>query len=204
MTSNSTSNDGKRPWNQVVVSTFFVLFLVISPISSAQAQTVPVTEISSTVVTSTEVTELPDQPDMRSEIGEPAVIEIVRPDRLATLKTYSISVTGYNSEEGQTDSTPFTTADGSTVGDGIIAANFLPFNTKVRFPELFGDRVFEVHDRMNPRYNLRADVWMANKSDALKFGVKRNIKIEVIEWGNNSDTQWKRIAQENALKRAMR
>jgi 3D (Asp-Asp-Asp) domain-containing protein len=204
MTSNLTSNAGKRPWNQVVLSTFFVLFLVISPVSSTQAQTVPVIDASNAVITSTEVTELALQPDMRSEIGEPAVIEIVRPDRAPTLKTYSISVTGYNSEEGQTDSTPFTTADGSTVGDGIIAANFLPFNTKVRFPDLFGDRVFEVHDRMNPRYNLRADIWMASKPDALKFGLKRNVKIEVIEWGDNSDTQWKRIAKENALKRAMR
>ncbi len=204
MTTNSSPDGGKRSLNQLVVSACLVLFFVISPVSSAEAQTVPVGSISDTsvVVTNSEVTELLDEPDMRSEIGEPAVIEIVRPDRLPTLKTYTISVTGYNSEAGQTDDSPFTTADGSTVRDGIIAANFLPFNTKVRFPELFGDRVFEVHDRMNPRYNLRADVWMTNKSDALKFGLKRNVKIEVIELGDNTKTQWKRIAQENALKRA--
>lgn len=200
MTSNSTSDGGKRPLNQLVLSAFLVLFFVISPVSSTQAQTVP----TDSVVASSEVTELPDEPDMRSEIGEPAVIEIVRPDVIPAIKTYIISVTGYNSEAGQTDSSPFTTADGSTVRDGIIAANFLPFNTKVRFPDLFGDRVFEVHDRMNPRYNLRADVWMANKSDALKFGLKRNVKIEVIEFGDNRDTQWRRIAQENALRRASR
>lgn len=204
MTSNSASDGGKRPLTQLVLSAFLVLFFVISPVSSTQAQTVPAdsTPDAVAVVTSSEVTELSDEPDMRSEIGEPAVIEIVRPDAVPVLKTYSISVTGYNSEAGQTDSSPFTTADGSTVRDGIIAANFLPFNTKVRFPELFGERVFEVHDRMNPRYNLRADVWMASKKDALKFGLKRNVKIEVIELGDNSDTQWKRIAQENALKRA--
>ncbi len=188
------------------LSAFLVLFFVISPVSSTQAQTAVVSSVpeAAVMVTSTEVTELPDAPDMRSEIGEPAVIEIMRPDSLPALKTYRISVTGYNSEAGQTDSSPFTTADGSTVRDGIVAANFLPFNTKVRFPELFGERVFEVHDRMNPRYNLRADVWMANKSDAIKFGLKRNVKIEVIEFGDNRDTQWKRIAQENALRRASR
>ena len=207
MTSNSTSDGGKRPLNQIVLSAFFVLFLVISPVSSIQAQTVSADEAvatESSVVASSDVTELTDEADMRSEIGEPAVIEVIPPVSPEVIREYVISMTAYNSEPGQTDSTPFTTADGSTVRDGILAANFLPFGTKVRIPSLFGNRIFEVHDRMNPRYTLRADVWMANKSDARKFGLKRNVKIEVIEMGDNSKTQWKRIAQENALKRAMK
>lgn len=207
MTSNSTSDGGKRPLNQIVLSAFFVLFLVISPVSSIQAQTVSADEAvaaESSVVASSDVTELTDEADMRSEIGEPAVIEVIPPVSPEVIREYVISMTAYNSEPGQTDSTPFTTADGSTVRDGILAANFLPFGTKVRIPSLFGNRIFEVHDRMNPRYTLRADVWMANKSDARQFGLKRNVKIEVIEMGDNSKTQWKRIAQENALKRAMK
>ncbi len=207
MTSNSTSDGGKRPLNQIVLSAFFVLFLVISPVSSIQAQTVSADDAApaeTSVVASSDVTELADEADMRSEIGEPAVIEVIPPVSPEVIREYVISMTAYNSEPGQTDSTPFTTADGSTVRDGILAANFLPFGTKVRIPSLFGNRIFEVHDRMNPRYTLRADVWMANKSDARKFGLKRNVKIEVIEMGDNSKTQWKRIAQENALKRAMK
>ncbi len=207
MTSNSTSDGGKRPLNQIVLSAFFVLFLVISPVSSIQAQTVSADAAApaeTSVVASSDVTELADEADMRSEIGEPAVIEVIPPVSPEVIREYVISMTAYNSEPGQTDSTPFTTADGSTVRDGILAANFLPFGTKVRIPSLFGNRIFEVHDRMNPRYTLRADVWMANKSDARKFGLKRNVKIEVIEMGDNSKTQWKRIAQENALKRAMK
>lgn len=207
MTSNSTSDGGKRPLNQIVLSAFFVLFLVISPVSSIQAQTVSADDAAAaetSVVASSDVTELTDEADMRSEIGEPAVIEVIPPVSPEVIREYVISMTAYNSEVGQTDDSPFTTADGSTVRDGILAANFLPFGTKVRIPSLFGNRIFEVHDRMNPRYNLRADVWMANKSDARKFGLKRNVKIEVIEMGDNSKTQWKRIAQENALKRAMK
>ena len=207
MTSNSTSDGGKRPLNQIVLSAFFVLFLVISPVSSIQAQTVSTDDAAAaetSVVASSDVTELADEADMRSEIGEPAVIEVIPPVSPEVIREYVISMTAYNSEVGQTDDSPFTTADGSTVRDGILAANFLPFGTKVRIPSLFGNRIFEVHDRMNPRYNLRADVWMANKSDARKFGLKRNVKIEVIEMGDNSKTQWKRIAQENALKRAMK
>jgi 3D (Asp-Asp-Asp) domain-containing protein len=206
MTSTSVSDGSKRPLHQVVLSAIFALSLALSPIRSIQAQVVPTDRVvaNTSVVASTEVTELSDEPDMRSEIGEPAVLEVVPLDRPQALKSFMISMTAYNSEPGQTDASPFTTADGSQVRDGIIAANFLPFNTKVRFPEIFGDRVFEVHDRMNPRYNLRADVWMTNKSDARQLGIKRNVKIEVIEWGNNSDTQWKRIAQENTLKRSLK
>ena len=33
-----------------------------------------------------------------------------------------------------------------------IAANFLPLGTQVKIPELFGDKVLVVHDRMNSRY----------------------------------------------------
>ncbi len=206
MSTNSTSEGGKRPWNQVILAGLFTLSLVTSPISSIQAvhAAAPVSETTNAVVTSTQVTELPEDTDMRSEIGDPAVLEVVPPASPEALKVYSISMTAYNSEVGQTDDSPFTTADGTTVRDGILAANFLPFGTKVRIPSLFGDRVFEVHDRMNPRYNLRADVWMSSKADARQFGLKRNVKIEVIEWGDNSKTQWKRIAQENALKRATR
>lgn len=202
MNSTASSDGGKRPLNQVVLSAVFALSLVITPVQTVQAQVVP--ETGTEIVASSEVTELLEESDMRSEIGEPAVLEVIPVERQPALKVYTISMTAYNSEPGQTDSTPFTTADGSQVRDGILAANFLPFNTKVRIPELFGDRIFEVHDRMNPRYTLRADVWMLNKADARKFGLKRNVKIEVIEMGDNSDTQWKRIAQENALKRALK
>lgn len=93
-------------------------------------------------------------------------------------------MTAYNSEVAQTDDTPCITANGFDVcAHGIedtIAANFLPFGTKVRIPDLFGDRIFVVRDRMNKRYPDRADVWMLSKADALKFGVRRT-RIEVVK-----------------------
>lgn len=206
MTSISSSDGDRRPIYQVILSSLFAVSLAVSPIHAVQAQVVLETDAPSqnAVVARTEVTELIGTPDKRFGIAESAVLEVVQPVRPPAIKVYTISMTAYNSEVGQTDSTPFTTADGSHVRDGIIAANFLPFNTKVRIPELFGDRVFQVHDRMNPRYNLRADVWMQHKKDALKFGLKQNVKLEVIEMGDNRDTQWRRIAQENALKRNLR
>ncbi|MEK7094551.1 MAG: hypothetical protein AAB886_00390 [Patescibacteria group bacterium] len=83
-----------------------------------------------------------------------------------------ISVTAYNSLPEQTDDTPFETADGTMVRDGIVAANFLKLGTRVRFPELYGDKIFVVKDRMNARYDKRADIWMKHKSDALALGHK--------------------------------
>ncbi|PLX21495.1 hypothetical protein C0584_02390 [Candidatus Parcubacteria bacterium] len=94
------------------------------------------------------------------------------------------TITAYNSLEGQTDSTPCITANGFDVckhaTEDTVAANFLKFGTKIRIPELFGDRVFVVRDRMNKRYTNRIDVWMINKEDAKKLG-KRLAKIEVLE-----------------------
>lgn len=93
-------------------------------------------------------------------------------------------ITAYNSDAGQTDGTPCITANNFNVCDnGIedtVAANFLPFGSKVRIPELFGDRVFVVRDRMNKRFTHRVDVWMIERPDAVKFGVK-TAKIEVLE-----------------------
>lgn len=103
------------------------------------------------------------------------------------VKVISSSVrrlSAYNSEVSQTDSSPCITANGFNVckhgEEDTIAANFLAFGTKVRIPELFGDRVFVVRDRMHSRNGQKVDIWMKNRSDALKFGVKV-AKIEVLE-----------------------
>ena len=47
-------------------------------------------------------------------------------------------------------------------------------------PELFGDRVFVVRDRMNSRYTDRVDVWFKDHNDAIQFGFKV-ATIQVIE-----------------------
>ncbi|MEK7459207.1 MAG: hypothetical protein AAB663_02255, partial [Patescibacteria group bacterium] len=50
--------------------------------------------------------------------------------------------------------------------------------SKTKIPEIYGDQVFIVEDRMNARYHKKVDIWMENHSDAIVFGSK-NIKIEV-------------------------
>lgn len=101
-------------------------------------------------------------------------------DDVTVVRTYeNVPFSAYTSRPEETDDTPFITADGSHVADGIIAANFLKFGTKVRIPALFGDKIFEVHDRMNKRYPYKIDIWMENYSDAIKFGV-RHADIEIV------------------------
>lgn len=105
-------------------------------------------------------------------------------DPYRVVRTSTHTMTAYNSEAAQTDSTPCITANGFNVCEyGIedtVAANFLPMGTKIRIPDLFGDRIFTVRDRMNKRYSDRVDIWMIKKADAMKFGV-RKARIEVLE-----------------------
>ena len=93
--------------------------------------------------------------------------------------TRKVVITAYSSTPDQTDNDPFTMANGRRVHDGAIAANFLPFGTKVRIPDLFGDKVFTVGDRMHERFSKRVDIWMPNRQDAIRFGL-RNATIEII------------------------
>lgn len=110
-------------------------------------------------------------------------------DEPTVLKVYHVPVTAYTSSVNETDADPFVAADGSIVYDGMVAANFLPFGTKIRLPDYFGDKVFTVHDRMNTRYDKRIDIWTTTKSKAREWGLKKNVKIEVIEMGDNKH-QW--------------
>ena len=95
--------------------------------------------------------------------------------------TIKVLVTAYSSTPEQTDDTPFITASGKNVKDGIIANNMLPFGTRIRIPELYGYKVFTVEDRMNRNNsNYHIDIWMPDKPSAVNFGVK-TVNIEVLE-----------------------
>lgn len=101
------------------------------------------------------------------------------------VKSTSVHVmTAYNSEVGQTDNSPCITANGFDVckhgQEDTIAANFLKFGTKVKIPDLYGDRIFVVRDRMNVKHPNRVDIWMKDRPSAIKFGIK-TAKIQVLE-----------------------
>lgn len=97
------------------------------------------------------------------------------------VKTIKVVITAYSSTPDQTDDTPFETASGRSVRDGVIANNMLPFGTKVTIPSLYGDKIFTVEDRMNRRKSdYHFDIWMPDRALALNFGVK-TAEIQVLE-----------------------
>lgn len=97
------------------------------------------------------------------------------------VKTIQVVITAYSSTPDQTDDTPFITASGKQVADGIIANNMLPLGTKVRIPSLYGNKVFVVEDRMNKKKsNYHFDIWMSDRQSAVIFGVK-TANLEILE-----------------------
>lgn len=125
--------------------------------------------------------------EIKKEEIAPIVVgpeKLLAKPELRVVRTSVHTMTAYNSEVGQTDNSPCITANGFNVCkhgvEDTIAANFLKMGTKVRIPELFGDRIFVVRDRMNARHANRVDVWFKDRPAAMKFGVKV-AKIEVLE-----------------------
>lgn len=99
---------------------------------------------------------------------------------LKVVRTMRTIVTAYSSTPGQTDDSPFITASNQKVRDGIVANNSLPFGTEIRIPELYGDKVFVVEDRMSrKKSNYHFDVWFSNYEKARAFGAERTY-IEVL------------------------
>ena len=140
-------------------------FLIPDPQAEAQALALAQSETPEVPVDDPEIKRLP-----------------VIADR-AVSKVLHVTVTAYASVPELTDDDPFTMADGMRVFDGAVATNVLPFGTQVRFPDVFGDKVFEVHDRMNTRYNGKyiIDIWHPAKQAAKKFGAKHAVRMEILE-----------------------
>jgi len=109
-----------------------------------------------------------------------ALVQSANPDTPVVVSQRWVIVTAYSSTVDQTDSTPFITASGTGVRDGVVACNFLRFGTRVRFPQFYGDKVFVVEDRMALKNSHKIDIWFSDREDAKQFGV-RQLKVEVLE-----------------------
>jgi len=109
-----------------------------------------------------------------------ALVQTADPDIPVIADNHLVVVTAYSSTCDQTDSTPFITASGSYVSDGTVACNFLRFGDRVRFPEVYGDKIFIVEDRMALKNNHKIDIWFNSYEEAKQFGVKV-LKVEVLK-----------------------
>ena len=122
--------------------------------------------------------------DRDSDIIQTSPVFVVAEPQYKVISSSIHPVTAYTSEVAQCDESPCITANGFNVcthnEEDVIAANFLKFGTKVRIPELFGDRIFTVQDRMNSRFPNHVDVGMKDHTQAIQFGVTV-ATIEVVE-----------------------
>jgi 3D (Asp-Asp-Asp) domain-containing protein len=104
---------------------------------------------------------------------------IFSPKERKILKVKGI-VTAYSSTPSQTDNTPFLTASGKKVRDGIVANNLFPFGTKIKIPDIFRDKIFVVEDRMKKgKWKYHFDVWFEDHFEALNFGKKETL-VEIL------------------------
>lgn len=100
-----------------------------------------------------------------------------------TVNTMRVVVTAYSSTPQETWGDPFITASGLRVNDGIVANNSLPFGTKIRIPDIYGDKIFVVQDRMHSRKpSYQIDIWKSSTQDAINFGVQKTY-IEILSSG---------------------
>lgn len=184
----------------IIISSIFQFTLFFTPLLADEAvKQAKAENTSDLMVTSSPITrsQTPDkslvglidesQPvkaEAMPERPEAPVVKSATTTVQKVVRTSTHVMTAYNSEPGQTDNSPCITANGFNVcehgKEDTIAANFLKFGTKVQIPELFGDRIFIVRDRMNKKHPNRVDIWMIDKQAALKFGVK-TAKIVVLE-----------------------
>ena len=166
---NSTSKYNKRLL--IEAAKIIILLILFSTLSQLYSQIGQEKDISFNIMPSFSFI----QGNTLSSLSNPAN----PPPRV--VKELPVIVTAYSSTESQTDDTPFITASGSYVRDGIVANNLLPFGTRIRIPEVYGDKIFVVEDRMNRKKGYyHIDVWLSSYLQALSFGAKRTT-IEVLE-----------------------
>jgi 3D (Asp-Asp-Asp) domain-containing protein len=123
-----------------------------------------------------------EEPEKLVTVSQNSFLPLTNPKNLdSQIKTVNVVITAYSSSSWETDGNPFITASGEWVKDGVIANNLLPFGTKVRIPELYGDKIFVVEDRMHWRKGYyHIDIWFPSYWEALNFGTKRTY-IEILE-----------------------
>jgi len=140
------------------------------------------TQVKSSVKAEVERIEAENEPVAIQTVVDPSPpVAMIEDNKQYVVKERMVvPMTAYSSTVDQTDSTPFITASNKRVRWGIVAANFLPFGTKVRIPSMYGDTVFVVEDRMNKRYWHRVDIWMHTRQEALQFGI-RNLELEILQ-----------------------
>jgi 3D (Asp-Asp-Asp) domain-containing protein len=146
-----------------------------------------------------------EAPIVEEPVIEPVAEAPVLEESVASTLHYTLKSTAYNSHVDQTDATPHLTATGATTAFGVIAISrdmlgSIPYGSLVRLKDLGSYRsgrgegkfqelldtqdLFIVEDTMHPRKLEQIDVWFADESEALSWGV-RKVELEVVRVGRD-------------------
>ena len=137
--------------------------------------------VAGSLVFGAEVSSEPDPVLELASIQGNSFLSVSNPQDPIRIKKVKVVITAYSSTVCQTDDTPFITASGASVGDGIVANNLFPFGTEIKIPELYGDKIFVVEDRMHQKKGYyHVDIWFPEYEQAKEFGSKTTY-IEVFE-----------------------
>ncbi|MBD3248399.1 hypothetical protein GF382_03895 [Candidatus Falkowbacteria bacterium] len=184
--------------NKQVKKSNFSFKLIKSKISESKGKAVIILTLAILIINAVIFLPLPTVAEIKEISGIDNIAQAFKDDRAGFVNTLpknsdslevsyvrNVVLTAYNSEVAQCDSSPCITANGFNVCkhgiEDTIAMNGIRMGTRIRIPELFGDRVFVVRDRMNAKYDSsRGDIWMISKDEARQFGVKYAL-IEVLK-----------------------
>ncbi|MEI6479478.1 MAG: hypothetical protein WCO21_01445 [bacterium] len=83
------------------------------------------------------------------------------------------NITAYTSSADECGNALGITKSGEPARDGIVACNFLPLGTRIKIPDLFGEKEFIVKDRMAKRKRNFIDIWVSSKKRAFQIGRSR-------------------------------
>ncbi len=146
--------------------------VVLAPLTEVATAPVP----STAVVTRARVAHV--TPVLERPIAASGDIELpVEPPPVSTDPAlFRAVIIAYSSSPDETDGDPFITASGRRVFDGLVACpRRYPFGTQVKI----AGRTYTCWDRLHDRFDDRFDIWMASKSQALQFGL-RKLVVQVV------------------------
>ncbi len=121
---------------------------------------------------------------------EPPSLPTIEPFEDRVIRNYRSQVTVYHSVPWQTSGDPFITASGTRVHDGTVAANCLPFGTRLRLPEISGDKVYVVEDRLAADKScFIIDIWEDYTLNPPSFGAPITT-IEILDGSPRQTFAW--------------
>jgi 3D (Asp-Asp-Asp) domain-containing protein len=161
------------------MSKYAVLVLPFFIVSVISIEPLITNSSDGSIVNNNQISAVPAADSTTELLAQNSPVLKIQSNKQEEHKVVKVLITAYSSTPEETDDTPFITASGSYVREGIVAANFLPFGARIKIPEIFGDQVFVVEDRLHERHNDRIDVWFPTKEKALRFGIKIS-EIEIL------------------------